>query len=189
MHSTSSHSHHLPAGEDPPLAGVLRRNIEALVEVRRQQERRKTLEERVADGITGFAGSMRFVYVHALLFGGWIVVNLHWLPGVRPFDPSFVILAMVASVEAIFLSTFILISQNRMAAVDERRADLDLQISLLAEHEITRLIELVDGLSRRLGAAERGPEDVEELKQDVHPEQVLHVMEAAEERSARREAA
>ena len=80
---------------------------------------------------------MRFVYLHLALFGGWIIVNLGLIPGLRPFDPSFVVLAMVASVEAIFLSTFVLISQNRMAAAADRRADLDLQVSLLAEHEIT----------------------------------------------------
>ena len=71
------------------------------------------------------------------LFGFWIVANLDWVPGVPAWDPSFVVLAMAASVEAIFLSTFVLISQNRMAA--DKRADLDLQVSLLAEHEVTRL--------------------------------------------------
>jgi len=86
-----------------------------------------TLEVRVADAITGFTGSMRFVYLHLVLFGLWILVNLGLVPGAPEFDPSFVILAMVASVEAIFLSTFILISQNRMAAAADKRADLDLQ--------------------------------------------------------------
>jgi uncharacterized membrane protein len=78
-----------------------------------------------------------FICVHAVIFGGWIVVNLGWTP-LPPFDPSFVVLAMVASVEAIFLSTFVLIMQNRLAALADERAELDLQISLLAEHEITR---------------------------------------------------
>jgi uncharacterized membrane protein len=86
-----------------------------------------TLEVRVADAIIGFTGSMRFVYLHLVLFGLWILVNLGLVPGAPEFDPSFVILAMVASVEAIFLSTFILISQNRMAAAADKRADLDLQ--------------------------------------------------------------
>ena len=74
---------------------------------------------------------MRFVMIHALLFGAWIVWNLGWIPGLPPFDPTFVVLAMVASVEAIFLSTFVLITQNRMAAMADKRADLDLQVSLL----------------------------------------------------------
>jgi uncharacterized membrane protein len=85
---------------------------------------------------------MAFVYFNAVLFGCWLLINLGWL-GLRPFDPSFVVLAMLASVDAIFLSTFILISQNRIRAMAEKRADLDLQISLLAEHEITQGLQLV----------------------------------------------
>jgi uncharacterized membrane protein len=77
---------------------------------------------------------MRFVYLHVVLFGVWLLVNLGVVPGVPRFDPSFVVLAMVASVEAIFLSTFVLIMQNRMAATADKRADLDLHISLLTEH-------------------------------------------------------
>jgi uncharacterized membrane protein len=74
------------------------------------------------------------VCLHGLLFGGWVVVNLGWTP-VSAFDPTFVVLDMIASVEAIF----VLISQNRMAAEADKRAELDLQISLLAEHEVSRL--------------------------------------------------
>jgi uncharacterized membrane protein len=92
---------------------------------------------------------MRFVYVHVALYGGWITLNLGIIPGLPRFDPTFVVLAMVASVEAIFLSTFVLISQNRMAAVANKRADLDLQISLLTEHELTKLATIVSAVNRR----------------------------------------
>src|SRR5437016_5007110 len=123
------------------LARVVQRNIRALLEVRQQFEQRKSHQARIADAITAFTGSMTFVYLHALGFGGWILVNLGTIPGIKPFDPfPFAMLAMIASVEAIFLSTFVLISQNRMAALADKRADLDLQVNLLAEHEITRLI-------------------------------------------------
>ena len=80
----------------------------------------------------------------------WIIINLGSTP-LPAFDPTFVILAMFASVEAIFLSTFVLITQNRMAAQADRRADLDLHISLLAEHEVTRLITLVSSIAERMG--------------------------------------
>jgi hypothetical protein len=73
---------------------------------------------------------MAFVYLHLSLFGFWIIANLGWIPAVPRWDESFVVLAMIASVEAIFLSTFVLISQNRMAAAADKRADLDLQINL-----------------------------------------------------------
>jgi uncharacterized membrane protein len=87
---------------------------------------------------------------------------------------------MVASVEAIFLSTFVLISQNRMQAQDEKRTELDLQISLLAEHEITRALHLLDGIAARLDVKPEGDADLEEAKQDVDP---AVVMEAIEERA------
>jgi uncharacterized membrane protein len=163
------------------LAGIVQRNIRALLEERRQHERRMNAEERVADAITRFAGSMRFVYLHALLFGGWLVLNLGVVPGVTPFDPfPFVMLAMFASVEAIFLSTFVLISQNRQAALAEKRADLDLQISLLSEHEVTRLVAMVDAIGEHLGIDHARSDDVEELKRDVRPEAVLREIDAVE---------
>jgi uncharacterized membrane protein len=160
------------------LANVVDRNIQALLIHRREQEGTRSHQERIADAVTCFTGSLRFVYIHVVGFGLWIVINLGWLPFISRFDPSFVILAMVASVEAIFLSTFVLISQNRMAALADKRADLDLQISLLAEHEITRLITLVTAIAERLELdAARNPE-LAELSQDVAPEKVMEKMEA-----------
>ena len=160
---------------------VMRRNIQALLEVRRELERRKTLQETIADKITAFIGSMTFVALHVFFFGGWLVVNMGVVPGIAPFDPfPFVMLAMIASVEAIFLSTFVLISQNRMAALADKRADLDLQVNLLAEHEVTRLVELVDGIARHLGAREHSDPRLDELKKDVRPEAVLEAIEQAE---------
>ena len=162
--------------DHPLFSHVLTRNITALMESRREEERRKSQQDRIADAITCFTGSMRFVYIHAVLFGGWIVWNLGWIPGLTPFDPSFVVLAMVASVEAIFLSTFVLISQNRMQAQAEKRAELDLQISLLAEHEVTQLVRVLDAVARHLGVEVDEPR-IEESKQDVNPSEVLEVLE------------
>ncbi len=171
--------------QEPRTSGVARvveRNIRALLERREQEERRKTFHERLADAITRFAGSMTFVWIHLVFFGAWILLNVKLLP-VKPFDPSLVLLAMFASVEAIFLSTFVLISQNRMAALADKRADLDLQVSLLAEHEVTRLIELVSQIAGRMGIeASRDPE-LAELAQDTAPERVLDRMEEAQRRS------
>jgi uncharacterized membrane protein len=163
-----------PPGPDS-LNRALARNIAALRERERRERSRTTHQERLAEAITRFTGSMRFVYVHLALYGGWIVVNLGWIAGVEPWDPTFVVLAMIASVEAIFLSTFVLISQNRMAAESERRAALDLQINLLAEHEVTRMMALVSAIADRLGVDT--PDEVEELKRDVAPEAVLDAIE------------
>jgi uncharacterized membrane protein len=168
-----------PPVERPPaeLTGVVERNIRALLERRRADDHRRGWQDRLADGITRFTGSMRFVYLHLFVFGLWIAVNLPWSPLPR-FDPSYVVLAMVASVEAIFLSTFILITQNRITAEADKRADLDLHISLLAEHEITRLIVLVTAMARQMGINTAEDPELAELAQDVAPDNVLNAMEA-----------
>jgi uncharacterized membrane protein len=114
-----------------------------------------------------------------LLYGGWIAANLGVFPGIRPWDRTFVVLAMVASVEAIFLSTFILITQNRMALAADRRAELDLQVSLLAEAEITKLVQIVSEMAARMEVPAAQQEDVEEMKQLVRPEAVLDAIEDA----------
>lgn len=174
--STPRRSADAPTVPDPGptgLASALERNIDALAERRRSDEAGASFEDRLAERITRFVGSMRFVYLHLLLFGGWVLVNLGLLPGIARFDPSFVILATVASVEAIFLSTFVLISQNRAAVQADRRADLDLQISLLSEHEVTRLIHLTSEIARKLGVAEGSDPELAELKRNVAPEAVL----------------
>jgi uncharacterized membrane protein len=85
---------------------------------------------------------------------------------------------MVASVEAIFLSTFVLISQNRISAAADKRANLDLQISLLAEHEVTKIAELVSAMAQRMGVESARTPEIEEIKRDVAPEAVLDEIES-----------
>lgn len=163
------------------LASALERNIAALAERRRAEEARQGHDQRLAGAITRFAGSMWFVAVHAVVVLAWIAINLGWTP-LRAFDPTFVILATVASVEAIFISTFILIAQNRAAEAADRRADLDLQISLLAEHEVTQLIRLVSRIADKLGIEEARNPELDELKRTVAPEAVLERIEETEEK-------
>jgi uncharacterized membrane protein len=166
---------------DRPMTRVVERNIAALLERRREQEMQLGWQDRLADAVTRFAGSMAFVGIHVVVFGGWIAVNLGLVPGIAPFDPTFVALAMIASVEAIFLSTFILIAQNRMQADADRRADLNLQISLLAEHEITRLIKITTDIGRRMGSPAADHPELSELAKDVKPEAVLEHLEERQE--------
>jgi uncharacterized membrane protein len=163
------------------LSSSLRRNIEALERRRRQESASATRQERLAEAITSFTGSMRFVYLHLALYAVWILVNLGAVPGIPKFDPSFVILAMEASVEAIFLSTFVLISQNRTAAAADKRADLDLHISLLTEHELTKLTEVVTAIAARLDVQLGADAEIEEVKKDVAPEAVLDEIDARQE--------
>jgi uncharacterized membrane protein len=175
----------LPDAKRPPR--VLERNIEALLEMRRRHLNERKIHDRVADRITGFVGSMSCVYLHALFFGLWILVNSKTplVPAFMRFDPyPFVMLAMFASVEAIFLSTFVLISQNRQTHMAQKRDDLDLQINLLAEHEITSIITLIDAIAKRLDIP-REEQHTAELKKDAAPEVVLESIERAEERHER----
>lgn len=154
------------------LGGTLRNNIEALGEREREDRENAPLSERFAAAVARFAGSMTFVWIHAAAFGLWILINVGAMPVVEPFDPSLVVLAMIASVEAIFLTTFVLIGQNRMAKLDDRRADLDLQVSLLTEHELTRMAELIGRIAEKLEV----PVDREafaEIEQDIQPVEVL----------------
>ena len=95
-----------PSPKPPGLSSVLARNIATLKARREREEAEATLQARVADAITRFTGSMPFVYIHLVVYGFWIAANLGWIPGVPKWDESFVILAMEASVEAIFPSTF-----------------------------------------------------------------------------------
>lgn len=168
--------------DQPQLAGVVHRNIETLLRVREQLNDTSGLSDRIAAAIGNFAGSMAFVYIHLAIFGVWILVNLRPIFSLRPFDPfPFVMLATIASLEAIFLSTFVLITQNRMAVMADKRAELDLQINLLAEHEVTRLIAMVEDVSRHLGIRQMPADEIEELKTDVNPEQVWQQIVKAEE--------
>jgi uncharacterized membrane protein len=171
-----------PTYKSPPPEGmsrVLERNIQALLDRRRREESAATIQQRLADAITAFTGSMLFVYLHLAVFGLWILANLHWLPGVPAWDESFVVLAMVASVEAIFLSTFVLISQNRMAVEADKRADLDLQISLLTEHELTKVAGLLNQIAHKLEIEPDAKRELDEAARDIAPERVLDEIEEA----------
>jgi uncharacterized membrane protein len=162
------------------MAAVLRRNIDAMRSQRARDEAEASRGQKLAARITDFSGSLPFVGLHAALVAAWVAVNLGWMPGVPPFDPSFVVLATVASVEAIFLSTFVLISQNRIAAITDKRADLDLQINLLAEYEITQLVKLTAKLAERLGVEDALDPELEEIAREVAPEAVLQELDSVE---------
>ena len=154
-------------------ARALRENVRALEERRAAHEARLPRAEQVARTITRFTGSMTFVYLHLIAYGLWVIVNLGWLPGLTQFDPTLVILATEASVEALFLSTFVLISQNRMAAEADRRAELDLHVNLLTEHELTKLAGLMSAMAERMDLPGRDDPQLEEVRREVGPLDVL----------------
>jgi uncharacterized membrane protein len=149
---------------------AIRRNIEAVRKMEEEFANQRTLGDRIADTIGGFSGSPAFVAIHATLFGGWILWNL--LPGVWKFDPfPFLLLSVVVSIEAIFLSTFVLMKQNRMSKREDLRAHLDLQINLLSEREMTLVLQLLQRISTRLGVR-LSTDEIEQLSEETSVEEL-----------------
>ncbi|MBI4080299.1 MAG: DUF1003 domain-containing protein [Candidatus Levybacteria bacterium] len=112
----------------------------------------RTPIERMSDAITTSVGSMEFLMLNVYWFAIWIVLNIHVIPGVVPFDPfPFGLLTMIVSLEAIILSIFVLLSQNRAAHVDSLREELHLQVNLIAEEEITKALELLAEMREKMG--------------------------------------
>lgn len=172
--------------DNPVLSNVLERNIRTIIRLRLQAARDRGLQDRVADAITSFAGRMAFVYVHVLWFGAWIALNTGRF-GTRPFDPfPYGLLTMIVSLEAIFLATLVLISQNRLSAESERRADLGLQIGLLTEHELTRALHMLDAIQDKLGIDNDQDAELADLEMETKPEDVLAEIDRVQRRASRR---
>ncbi len=162
-----------PEDDNPALSRVIERNIHTIMHLRAKAVHERSLQSRVADTITSFSGRMIFAYIHIVWFGLWILLNTGWF-GLPVFDPfPYGLLTMVVSLEAIFLSTFVLISQNRQAAEAERRADLDLHIGLLTEHELTRVLQMLDAIQDKLGIVDHANSDLADLEMETKPEDVL----------------
>jgi uncharacterized membrane protein len=144
-------------------------NIETISRLEHEAIDRRTRGEKVSDAITRFMGSMTFVVLHLVWLGVWFTVNLGAVPGVKPFDPfPFGILTLIVSTEGVILAIFVLISQNRMSRLSNQRAHLNLQISLLAEQETTKILQKLQAIAERLDIP--GDEVAERLSQDTHLE-------------------
>ena len=166
----------VPTRDNPALANIIERNIETMLDVRDAEERHKTRQDRLADALTWFSGNMWFVYMHVAWFGWWIGTNMRLLPG-PVFDPfPFGLLTLIVSLEAIFLATFVLISQNRAAALADMRADLDLQIDLLAEYEVTQILRLVTAIGQKLEIEGCNTPELTELRQTIPVRELIDEM-------------
>src|SRR4029434_10584309 len=102
---------------DPRLNSIVQRNIGRLQELRDEVDKAKSLKDHLAEAITRWSGIMTFLLLHLIWFAAWVAINEQWTP-LRPFDQGFGLLTMIVSLEAIFLTTFVLIAQNRQAEVD-----------------------------------------------------------------------
>ena len=170
-----------------PLNRAIERYIRTIVHLRLKAARERTPEQRIADAITSFSGRMIFVYIHIVWFSAWILLN-SGLFGMEPFDPfPYGLLTMIVSLEAIFLSTFVLISQNRMGELAEKRADLDLHIDLLTEYELTRVLQMLHAIQEKMGIADEEDEELSDLEMETKPEAVLAEIERMQERVVKKE--
>ena len=161
------------AEDNPALSNVIERNIRTIIHLRRKAASARTLQDRIADVITAFSGRMVFAYVHIVWFTVWILLNTGRF-GVRPFDPfPYGLLTMIVSLEAIFLATFVLISQNRLSQEAEHRADLAMHIGLLTEHELTRVLQMLDTIQDKLGIENDADSELADLEMETRPEDVL----------------
>jgi uncharacterized membrane protein len=165
-----------PAAPAPPVPDPARRNVETVARLEQAAQTPRSLADRLIGSLTGFVGSLPFFYLHLLWFALWVAWNMS--AGRRPpFDPfPFPLLTMILALETILLSTLVLISQNRQQRLADRRAHLDLQINLLAEQEITKVLEMLEQIQKRLGLADHDPE-VAALKQAVRPEELMEQLE------------
>jgi uncharacterized membrane protein len=160
---------------------LTQRNIEVVRKLEEAANQERTTSDRVARMIARFCGSMTFVWVHVIGFAGWIALNL--VPGVKHIDPfPFTFLTFIVSLEAIFLSTFILISQNQDTRITERRNHLDLQINLLSEQENTKMLMMLQTIAEKVGAEIEPDEDVTVLAQETELEKVVAQIEQHEEK-------
>ena len=121
--------------------------------------RSRSVLTQLADYLTAIFGSTTFLFLNALFFTLWIAVNLGKIPGVPVFDPyPFGLLTMIVSLEAIFLSIFVLVSQNRSSYVNALREEVHLRVNLIAEEEVTKSLKLLSEIRDKVGIVEKDPE-------------------------------
>lgn len=126
----------------------------------------RTLSEKIADFVTESFGSIFFLVVNFYIFAIWIILNSNVIPGIKPFDPSpFALLTAIVALEAITISIFVLVSQNRQTAVQTLRDELHLQIGLLSEEEITKSLEILAEIREKVGIKKQDVELQEMLEQ------------------------
>jgi uncharacterized membrane protein len=162
-----------------PAEQLTAKNVETVTRLEKAARDQRTPADRLAERIASFCGSMTFVWVHVVWFGGWILANT--IPGIQHIDPfPFTFLTLIVSLEAIFLSTFILISQNLDSRISERRSHLDLQLNLLSEQENTKMIVMLHAIAAKVGADLTQDPHLKALSEETQPERLIEQIEARE---------
>ncbi len=154
-------------------------HIDAIVKQEEEALERRSSSERFADGVGLFAGSIPFVLFQLVLLFAWLLANGGGIRGLRPFDPyPFSLLGMIVAMEAVILSSFILMRQNRMMRRGELRDHLNLQVDLLAEKEITKVLQMARAICGHMGLHEIvGDKEISDLSQTTSIESLSQTLE------------
>jgi uncharacterized membrane protein len=153
-----------PQSKNQSVQHKLQANREIIKSLKAQQDEKRGLAEKVADFLTAVFGSMGFLILNILWFAVWFVLNLGLIPGIEPFDPfPFGLLTMIVSLEAIALAIIVLISQNRSAKIADLREEVDLQVDMMTEREITKLLRLVAAIAEKQGIELSDDEDLQTM--------------------------
>jgi uncharacterized membrane protein len=154
-------------------------HVDSIVKQEEEALERRSGSERLADGVGSFAGSLPFVVLHLVLLIVWLLVNSGRIPGIQPFDPfPFSLLGVIVAVEAVILSSFILMRQNRMMRRGEHRDHLNLQVDLLAEKEITKVLQMVRAMCGQMGLQNIiADKEIRELSQNTSIESLSQTLE------------
>ena len=171
---------------EPFLSGTLRdkspsdRAIEAVAQIEHSARDARSRIDQFASTIMRVAGTAQCIVFHVVWFSAWLLVNLHAIPGIEPFDPfPFNLLTTVVSLEAIFLTLFVLISQNRLSQEADKRAQLDLQVNLLAEKETTMILRMLQDISERLGVTGASTKELRDLLKETKVDELAEKLEEA----------
>jgi uncharacterized membrane protein len=149
-----------------PGSSALEENVQAIKRWEKTILSARSKAEQISDWIACTAGSGLVLVLHVLWFGAWITVNAGAVSAIRPFDPfPFPFLTMTVSLEAIFVALFVLASQNRLTRQTDKRSHLDLQVDLLAEREMTAVLQLLQDIAHHL-----------KVQTNVTPEQLRDLM-------------
>lgn len=152
-------------------------NIRTIYERQKSERESVSVSQKIMRKIADFAGTITFAVVNAIFFIAWISLNMT----IWPFDPyPFTLLITIVSLESIFLSIIVLISQNELTVEQDRRNNLDLQVNLLLEQESTEIIKVILLMARKMEIDEEHLAALEGLAQDTCPEEMLEKIEAIE---------
>jgi uncharacterized membrane protein len=155
------------------------RRTQILTSLKSKADAKRTLTERVADWLTRGFGSMIFLILNIIWFAVWIVINTGLIPGIEPFDPfPFGFLTMIVSLEAIALAIIVLISQNRAAKIADLREEVDLQVDVTTELELTKLLKLVGMLLQKEGIDLSHDEELAVMLRPTDTEKIEKTLEA-----------